>query len=521
MQDLMGRTPLHFAMEQTPVHIEILKYLLQCKKININTQDFRGCTVLHLAVRRGNCALLQYLLSEEPDIELGDHQRQRSLEYAINAADPETVNLLLQNSADIRRICVEKWRSLYNATIDGKAFEEYRYYYSTHDQNSVQSMDIFDHKQYLPPPDDNTSRADPATTPAYFMWVWRPGGNKQAYEGIPSTRSVNAAAPKAAFLRCYASFQYYVGHSYQDSDVDCRSSFEMTPQRSSISWIMLKGKRRDEQTSSPGARMEILSSRIYISTLSFGWIPDHGLEFFSLFLRDLKQKWCLLFDTAENHLASTREKLLEKQGMDNNLSHNLLRDAQCWTNLRKLILAHIRKAEEFIRVYEENDYLCDEVWNYINSLTLSDDLKGLKECTERISRLDEETKEMIQLEFNLVSIHESHISVEMAKKSTIMAASMKRLSWITFIFLPLMFTSSLFGMNVDLFNNHPSWRWYAVAGIVVQVLVTAGWVVFKFTKLEEALETAIREIYCRFINAIRKTSVDLLGGAHDRLNGER
>ncbi|KAF8544142.1 hypothetical protein BDD12DRAFT_873510 [Trichophaea hybrida] len=261
----------------------------------------------------------------------------------------------------------------------------------------------------------------------------------------------------------------------------------------------------------PRARMEILSSRIYISTLSFGWIPDHRLEFFSLFLRNLKQKWCLLFDTAEHHLASTREKLLEKQGMDNKLSHNLLRDAQCWTNLRKPMHAHIGKAEEFIRVYEENDYLCDEVWNYTHSLTLSDDLKALKGCTERIDRLDEETKETIQLEFNLVSIHESHISVEMAKKSTVMAASMKRLSWITFIFLPLMFTPSLFGMNVDLFNNHPSWRWYAVAGIAVQVLVTAGWVVFKFTKLEETLETAIRETYCGFINAIRETYCGFIG----------
>jgi len=38
-------------------------------------------------------------------------------------------------------------------------------------------------------------------------------------------------------------------------------------------------------------------------------------------------------------------------------------------------------------------------------------------------------------------------------------------------------------MNVNLFDNHPSWRWYILAGIVVQVLVTSGWIVFKFTKV--------------------------------------
>jgi len=73
-------------------------------------------------------------------------------------------------------------------------------------------------------------------------------------------------------------------------------------------------------------------------------------------------------------------------------------------------------------------------------------------------------------------------------------------------------------MNVNLFDNHPSWRWYILAGIVVQVLVTSGWIVFKFTKvchyaplnshdndevtnlqLEDNLEGAVRGVYFRLI----------------------
>ncbi|KAL2193567.1 hypothetical protein P885DRAFT_81219 [Corynascus similis CBS 632.67] len=37
---------------------------------------------------------------------------------------------------------------------------------------------------------------------------------------------------------------------------------------------------------------------------------------------------------------------------------------------------------------------------------------------------------------------------------------MKRLSWITFVFLPLMFIASLFGMNVDVLGSNPAWWIY-------------------------------------------------------------
>lgn len=47
-----------------------------------------------------------------------------------------------------------------------------------------------------------------------------------------------------------------------------------------------------------------------------------------------------------------------------------------------------------------------------------------EECAQGLFKLDSETKEMIALEFNLVSIYEARRSIDMA-------ASMKRLSWIT------------------------------------------------------------------------------------------
>lgn len=37
--------------------------------------------------------------------------------------------------------------------------------------------------------------------------------------------------------------------------------------------------------------------------------------------------------------------------------------------------------------------------------------------------------------------------------------SLWRLSWVTFIFLPLTFVATLFGMNVDLLSENPSLKW--------------------------------------------------------------
>jgi hypothetical protein len=60
---------------------------------------------------------------------------------------------------------------------------------------------------------------------------------------------------------------------------------------------------------------------------------------------------------------------------------------------------------------------------------------------------------------------------------------MWRLSWITFIFLPLTFIGGFFGMNVDIFqpagSTYPSIKWYFVAAVPLMLLVVTLYFVFK------------------------------------------
>jgi len=109
---------------------------------------------------------------------------------------------------------------------------------------------------------------------------------------------------------------------------------------------------------------------------------------------------------------------------------------------------------------------------------LNSKLKRLKDRVhESINKLGTTPQELITLEFNLVSIHEAH-------QSTSASLSMKRLSWVTFLFLPLIFVSGLLGMNVDLIqggnDSYPRWWWYIVLSIIFLCITCCSWIIFRY-----------------------------------------
>ncbi|KAJ5564609.1 hypothetical protein N7513_000851 [Penicillium frequentans] len=46
-----------------------------------------------------------------------------------------------------------------------------------------------------------------------------------------------------------------------------------------------------------------------------------------------------------------------------------------------------------------------------------------------------------------------------------------------FIYLPLMYAASLFGMNVNVFQNNPDWRWYILFSVAFLFFTLGLWVV--------------------------------------------
>lgn len=74
------------------------------------------------------------------------------------------------------------------------------------------------------------------------------------------------------------------------------------------------------------------------------------------------------------------------------------------------------------------------------------------------------------------------VGIRDARHSLKLGLSMWRLSWITFIFLPLTFIGGIFGMNLNVMQNskgYPSIKWYFVVAVPLMALVFLLYFLFK------------------------------------------
>ncbi|KAI5784884.1 hypothetical protein FPQ18DRAFT_309711 [Pyronema domesticum] len=267
------------------------------------------------------------------------------------------------------------------------------------------------------------------------------------------------------------------------SEYSCHFMWTMIPQKLS------RRKGNDLSKLGIGEGEIMFRSRLFAVLMgATSNVPCHGVQFFCQILQRLSFNWKTLLEAAEKTLDGTNDDLLKSKGQSPKNIDALLNDAQQWTQLEKLLSKHQKTMRKYVKLYKTYPFLLDEV-RFVKArvkasplpididsvnIELEEAMEPFYSATpESITKLSQRTAAVIQLEFNLVSIHE-------AQKSTSMAASMKRLSWVTFIFLPLSFVGTLMGMNIDLLDGHPGWWWYLVLSIAVLLLVFTGWIVFKY-----------------------------------------
>ncbi|KAI5850168.1 hypothetical protein DFP73DRAFT_591034 [Morchella snyderi] len=295
--------------------------------------------------------------------------------------------------------------------------------------------------------------------------------------GVPDNEQMLRLRSSSVLLVGYVCFGWPSGKNLDTSSAAAPAplkgkseeqvrSFDPGAQEVEISWIMRKGNKSIE-----GECMKGISYRASFPLKTFG-LPVHGIEFVTWFLCEVNDRWKKLICDAESHQARRRMYQLREAGKNQNTILSLLEDSHEWTRLHGIWQEHLKKAKDLVEKFKDCKALEGEPTdNNPRKMTVEKPLdafeKGLKTLEDRgkaLSQIDKDNKELIQLEFNLVSIHEARRSLEMAR-------SMKRLSWITFIFLPLMFIAGLFGMNVDVLSDNPPWQWYLVVSGPFTVLV--------------------------------------------------
>ncbi|KAL8806857.1 MAG: hypothetical protein Q9200_004894 [Gallowayella weberi] len=101
---------------------------------------------------------------------------------------------------------------------------------------------------------------------------------------------------------------------------------------------------------------------------------------------------------------------------------------------------------------------------------------ALDEYNTRSLELSEQTNNLISLIFNIATLQDTRVAVEESRAANVLAASIRRVTVLTFIYLPLMLAASVFGMNVGEItgaeSHHAIWSFVIVAAVLM--LLTVG-----------------------------------------------
>jgi ankyrin repeat protein len=104
-----GMTPLFYALREKQVHQEDIVHVLcdrgpedeKVPKPKMDAKDGQGLTVLHHAVRNGNDKVIEILLRNGADCNIGCKAHGTPLHYAIKRKQESTVELLLRHDANV------------------------------------------------------------------------------------------------------------------------------------------------------------------------------------------------------------------------------------------------------------------------------------------------------------------------------------------------------------------------------------------------------------------------------------
>jgi Mg2+ and Co2+ transporter CorA len=88
----------------------------------------------------------------------------------------------------------------------------------------------------------------------------------------------------------------------------------------------------------------------------------------------------------------------------------------------------------------------------------------------------EDARALLLMTSRRIQQHLTELSIEESQRSIREAASVKRLTQLAFVFIPLTFATSIFGMNLDILTgNGPRFWLFMVTAICVPVIVFGLW----------------------------------------------
>ncbi|MCJ1382061.1 hypothetical protein MMC17_005173 [Xylographa soralifera] len=174
--------------------------------------------------------------------------------------------------------------------------------------------------------------------------------------------------------------------------------------------------------------------------------------------------WEEFLDVAGGHVGILEDRIYENPA-DESLAPLLWTNSDMWLSVERLMLIHKNVLRECQANLRE---LADRFDTWLENTTGD---------FERINNLIQE--DLIKPTAGLADLMYKSVGIRDARHAVELSISLWRLSWITFIFLPLTFLCGFFSMQVSVFANTPSLMWYFVAAIPMMLAVFASWYFLK------------------------------------------
>ncbi|KAF2268443.1 hypothetical protein CC78DRAFT_510193 [Lojkania enalia] len=198
----------------------------------------------------------------------------------------------------------------------------------------------------------------------------------------------------------------------------------------------------------------------------------------------LATTWEKYLNLCETHVGILEDKIYENPA-DESRAPELWTNSSLWLKVERVMYIHadiIKETRAHLREMAEDDPRENEPW--------------LASSAEELEKLITQLEEgVVKPTSNLSDLMYKSVGIRDARHSLQLGLSMWRLSWITFIFLPLTFVSGFFGMNVDTFEGNPSIKWWFISTVPLFVLILLLWYAVKHTLTSSRQDPLRRGVY--------------------------
>ncbi|KAF3389537.1 Ankyrin-1 [Penicillium rolfsii] len=421
---------------------QLINYLLS-NDFEVNAINDRGETLLHLAAACGHRRIAEDLILRDAKIDLQDYDGITPLRRAILNKQPAVIEILLKEKAEFRDTKVDEWQEAFGMHArpivqlcegsDGSGSVQFHTTFPTA-QESLQSIGtekcLFLFNDLSAISDDLILPEVPIATskplkPNKLQALFSPGVTRREVDV-----SISLWLPLEEFRshnlsRSHRSIKYCIAWKLVQSTND--------------KWI----------------------PQIYFSTLPCVQTPWDGIGLFQQLIAYLRKEWSDLCKIAESHLLDSiqRREQLDAKGKSPELLDRLADDARRWDDFRRSLRAQVKAASDFTTTYCKK-YTSTDVPENVKRLIDEFDV----DIGSRIGELDQTVRDLLQIvsvtlyseerlfvdthhlqEFAWTSITETRISTRLGQNVML-------LTYISIFYLPLAFCAALWAIP-DISNS--------------------------------------------------------------------